>query len=237
MAETPIPSAQPVWATTPNVNGLIEPSPAKQALGWVGGGEKPPYQTFNWWQNLVYQWTVFAEEDDQRRFAGQQTIADVTIASGAIDPSTPINRLRTEAAAASDQLASILSTEMDEGRVIVLVRGDSGEAIEVAHGGTISLRDSASVWIDDDQTALMLQNRGGVWKEIARSIPAWRHERPDAIQSSFEIRAGRQLSHFNLTVPTGATVTVGGTLISGDITVESGAVLDVLSGGLVVGLY
>jgi hypothetical protein len=42
----------PEWASG---GTKVEPSPAKKASGWVGGGEKPPYQTFNWWQDNVYE--------------------------------------------------------------------------------------------------------------------------------------------------------------------------------------
>lgn len=56
------PTSLPIWATTAGVNDLIEPLTAKKESGWakVGGiPEKPPYQTFNWWQNLSYQWTAY----------------------------------------------------------------------------------------------------------------------------------------------------------------------------------
>lgn len=42
----------PEWASS---GTKVEPTAAKKAAGWVGGGEKPPYQTFNWWQDNVYQ--------------------------------------------------------------------------------------------------------------------------------------------------------------------------------------
>lgn len=52
MATKQWPSTLPEWATT---GTKVEPTAAKKSSGWVGGGEKPPYQTFNWWQDNVYQ--------------------------------------------------------------------------------------------------------------------------------------------------------------------------------------
>jgi hypothetical protein len=45
------PATTPIWATA---GAIIVPPLAKQALGWIV--EKPPHQTYNWWQNLVFQW-------------------------------------------------------------------------------------------------------------------------------------------------------------------------------------
>lgn len=42
----------PEWASS---GTKVEPNAAKKAAGWVGGGEKPPYQTFNWWQNSAFE--------------------------------------------------------------------------------------------------------------------------------------------------------------------------------------
>lgn len=52
MATKQWPSNLPEWATT---GVKVEPTAAKKSLGWVGGGEKPPYQTFNWWQDNVFE--------------------------------------------------------------------------------------------------------------------------------------------------------------------------------------
>tara|TARA_R100001244_G_scaffold122404_1_gene92046 strand:- start:92 stop:1486 length:1395 start_codon:yes stop_codon:yes gene_type:complete len=42
----------PEWASA---GTKVEPTAAKKTAGWVGGGEKPPYQTFNWWQDNVFE--------------------------------------------------------------------------------------------------------------------------------------------------------------------------------------
>jgi len=63
------PTTLPEWASTAGPADLIEPSTGKKESGWrkiiVGLDsipEKPPYQEFNWWQNLTYEWIKkFAE--------------------------------------------------------------------------------------------------------------------------------------------------------------------------------
>lgn len=53
------PSSLPRWA---DVGGaIVEPPDGKKDVGWVTG-EKPPAQYFNWWKNLVYQWTDYLDD-------------------------------------------------------------------------------------------------------------------------------------------------------------------------------
>lgn len=57
------PTTYPVWCTTPAVaTDKDAPDAAKQASGFkrVGGvPEKPPFQDFNWYMNLAYQWILY----------------------------------------------------------------------------------------------------------------------------------------------------------------------------------
>lgn len=52
------PATTPRWA---DVGGaIVEPAAGKKDIGWIA--EKPPHQTFNWWQNLVYQWIKWIDD-------------------------------------------------------------------------------------------------------------------------------------------------------------------------------
>lgn len=71
------PTKLPIWAdapTSPIPDGtalpIVEPSDAVKHQGWVI--EKPPFNVFNYWMNLVYQWIAY--------FAAQ-IVADGVIAS------------------------------------------------------------------------------------------------------------------------------------------------------------
>lgn len=54
MATITDPSKLPEWAT--GAADVVEPSAGKKGTGWVNG-ERPPPEYFNWWQELVHDWT------------------------------------------------------------------------------------------------------------------------------------------------------------------------------------
>lgn len=58
----PRPSEYPEWADGGSAT-IVEPSAAKKLLGWIV--EKPPFEFFNWWMNLVYLWVVFIDTQQQ----------------------------------------------------------------------------------------------------------------------------------------------------------------------------
>ena len=70
----PRPSDLPEWATA----GITTPEPSqpKKEAGWVGGGEKPPLNFFNWWMNLVFLWIQFFDEDHVRAFRRSDAAID-----------------------------------------------------------------------------------------------------------------------------------------------------------------
>jgi hypothetical protein len=53
------PSQLPEWAT--DGDNIIEPSGGRKAAGWLSGN-RPPAQTFNWWQNLAYRWLQWIDQ-------------------------------------------------------------------------------------------------------------------------------------------------------------------------------
>jgi hypothetical protein len=61
MADIPLPSELPRWATTiivdpvTNAPNIVEPTESKKDIGW-NAFEPPARNYFNWFQNLVYQW-------------------------------------------------------------------------------------------------------------------------------------------------------------------------------------
>ena len=57
------PSKLPEWDK--NQINIVEDSGSRKDDGWLapaGVPEKPPFQTFNWWQNLVYLWIKYFKE-------------------------------------------------------------------------------------------------------------------------------------------------------------------------------
>ncbi len=85
------PTIYPEWNTT-EVNS-IEPNTEHKEEGWLapaGVPEKPPYQTFNFWQNLVYKWCKSNDEyiedlmkiGPQRSQFSTNTSSSISIANG-----------------------------------------------------------------------------------------------------------------------------------------------------------
>ena len=55
----PKPASLPRWATDAGAD-ITEPLEPKKDIGWEAS-EKPPREYFNWWQNLVYEWTEYLD--------------------------------------------------------------------------------------------------------------------------------------------------------------------------------
>lgn len=76
------PSVIPEWDTT-KVN-IVEPDSTHKAQGWLAPGgipEKPPFQTFNHWQNNVYEWiNVFSEINSTRYYSTEYSNLTAAIA-------------------------------------------------------------------------------------------------------------------------------------------------------------
>jgi hypothetical protein len=82
------PSDLPEWASTAGATDLVEPALAKKQTGWrkilVGVDsipEKPPYQEFNWFQNLVYKWLAYWADLTDAEFTQLKNIDTSEISS------------------------------------------------------------------------------------------------------------------------------------------------------------
>lgn len=67
-------------STTNNQDNRVEPSSAKKTYGWLFL-EKPPFNWFNYWMNLVYQfmkWIVEEVIEGTFTFTGAKTFSDTT---------------------------------------------------------------------------------------------------------------------------------------------------------------
>jgi len=86
------PSSLPVWCTTPAVaTDKDAPDAAKKATGFkrIGGvPEKPPFQDFNWYMNLVYQWVLYFSTlfTSQESVAISQSQTNAALGTTSFDP-------------------------------------------------------------------------------------------------------------------------------------------------------
>ncbi len=97
-----------------------------------------------------------------------------TISSGTFTPSGSkgIFLVDTEAAAATDDLANIATTNHPDGSCIVLRNANLARVVTVKHlaggAGQINLDRSADYVLDDEKKWVLLQRRGADWYEIFR---------------------------------------------------------------------
>jgi hypothetical protein len=95
--------------------------------------------------------------------------SELTISTGSITPTAASHTVDTEADAASDDLANILTTNHPEGRIIFLRLQDAARVVTVKHeaggAGQVHLMDSADLALSATRQ-LALQRRGTDWYEV-----------------------------------------------------------------------
>lgn len=69
------PTKDALWGDTSS--NIVEPTTGKKHAGW-SNAEDPPSGTFNWWQNLTYQWQAWSRDAVDALNTGK---LDVTIAA------------------------------------------------------------------------------------------------------------------------------------------------------------
>lgn len=103
---------------------------------------------------------------------GNEDIPALTISGGSVTPTAAIHTVDTEGAAASDTLSNIATTNMPEGRLLLIHIADGSRLVTVEHegggAGQISLADSADLLLGETTHWLMLLCDGTDWAEIAR---------------------------------------------------------------------
>lgn len=108
--------------------------------------------------------------------AGQAELA-VTISGGVVTPAGSAGTLviDTEAAAASDDLATVITTNYPDGSILILRNSNAARTVIVKHAATgagqIFLERSADYYLDDTKNRLAIQRRGADWYEIFRNPP------------------------------------------------------------------
>jgi len=98
--------------------------------------------------------------------------SELTIASGAVTPTTGTHQVDTEGDAASDDLASIVTTNLSVGLLLIRpVHADRTVVVKHAAGGAgqVMLKGAADFSMDNTDKWLMLQRSGDDWVEVFRS--------------------------------------------------------------------
>ena len=164
------PISYPEWATSPAVGDVTDPGAPRKLSGWTlvaGIPEKPPYQTFNWWQENVYRWIAYLGGISE----GAPTT--LTIAAGAIVPVNAVHLVETTGGGASSNLTNITTTNTGEGRTLALRALDDTHTVVLKHeaggAGQLHLANGLDCTMDTNLIWVVFIRIGADWYEQYRS--------------------------------------------------------------------
>lgn len=170
MAEQVAPDKLPRWADDGGV--ATEPSEGKKDTGWISL-ERPPADYFNWILLKSYQWLNYFK----LRLAatiGWAADTTLTLASDSVTPTQGNHTIDTQSAAASDDLKNIVTTNLDEGRLLIIRAANGARDVVVKHAATgagqIFLYNAVDFTLDDTSKTLTLKRVGADWYEVCRSF-------------------------------------------------------------------
>jgi hypothetical protein len=107
-----------------------------------------------------------------RQMVGGDDEEDLVLASDAVTPTKGQISVDTQASAATDDLANIVTTNLPAGSWLLLRSFDAARNVVVKHNaggsGQISLRDSVDVTLNATNKYLLLRRVGANWEEVAR---------------------------------------------------------------------
>lgn len=111
-----------------------------------------------------------------RESVGGAAVSTLTIATGAITPTTGLHQIDTEAAAAADDLDSAAVSTIRNGGFLILQSVASARVVTVKHGiggtGQFLLANSLDLVLSDPSMCIVLQRRTNDWVEVMRSYGA-----------------------------------------------------------------
>jgi hypothetical protein len=164
------PTSYPEWASSPTPADVVDPGASRKSTGWtlIGGvPEKPPYQTFNWWQQSVYNWIAYLGG------ISEGALSTLTIAAGAIVPVNASHLVETTGGGASSNLTNITTTNVGEGRTLAIRAADTTHTVVLKHeaggAGQLHLADGLDCSMDTSQLWVVFIRIGADWYEQYRS--------------------------------------------------------------------
>jgi hypothetical protein len=174
-----------------------------------------------------------------RQLAGAQPRETLTVSGGVITPTRCAVIVDTEAAAETDDLATILTTNLPDGSWLFLGLVNAGRVVTLKHGaggvGQMLMVDGADVALENTGDLVGFQRVGTSWLEMMRTGPSFGYEpadpdilkadTPDILQTLY----GDEAQTITGTALTGLTVsrnhlkwTLTGNATFDDITLPAG---------------
>jgi hypothetical protein len=125
-------------------------------------------------------------------------MSELTIAAGAITPTSGLHSVDTELDAASDDLDAIDQSNLPDGSLLFLRNDTDGRAIVVKHGivgaGQILLADGQDLTLDSTAKGLLLRREGTTWAEVGRFLGSASFAAKQATVESFTDATVRALT-------------------------------------------
>ena len=116
------PATKPAWIPDDDPAKIIAPSESKQNTGWLSG-EKPVYQFFNWFFNIVSKWIAYLEEITD----------EVPIANGGTGATTAADALINLGLPPADEIYDVAHYgKFDDRGGMLLVDGTGGRVLRFA---------------------------------------------------------------------------------------------------------
>lgn len=108
-----------------------------------------------------------------KRIVGTQAASELTISSGSVTPTQGVHTIDTESDAASDDLANIVTTNLDDGSLLIISAANAARTVvvknEATGAGEIHTATGDDVTLDDVNQYLVLVRSGADWYEVART--------------------------------------------------------------------
>lgn len=112
----------------------------------------------------------------------------LTIAAGSITPTKSSCNIDTEAAAATDDLTNIDTTNLPDGRMLLIRAVNAAHVVVVKHAaagaGEVVLVDGLDFSLAKPTTSLLLQRRGASWHQVTRFLDNVITTRGDIVRGS-----------------------------------------------------
>lgn len=166
MTDLAKPSEKPRWATDP-LAAITTPPSGKQDLGWIV--EYPPHQFFNWLARKSYDWINYFEAKTDTILGGSPETT-LTIATGVITPTLGSHAVDTEAAAATDDLTNILTTNLNDGNLLLIHSVSAARVITIKHNaggaGQVSLSLGVDLVLESPNEWVFLKRSGADWVQV-----------------------------------------------------------------------
>jgi len=128
-----------------------------------------------------------------RELLGGEAESTLTIAAGAVTPTTAVHAIDTEAAGATDDLDLIDQANLADGRFLLIHAANAARTVVVKHltagAGQVKLADAVDFPLDDVDKMLLLRRVGTQWQEVFRAFGA-----DTAAARAFLAAAGSPLS-------------------------------------------